>query len=303
MTRRKLIAGNWKMNTHRGEADALMSELLQRQAQSPAACDLLICPPASLLERVGQWIAGSGLFLGAQDCHPEAKGAFTGDIAASMIHDLGGHYVIVGHSERRAAYGESNDKVRSKAAAAAAAGLTAIVCVGENEQERLSGRALDVVGSQLAGSLPTDVDPDRLVVAYEPVWAIGSGRTPSLADVQEVHGDLRRRLTRLYGDKASAVRILYGGSVKSANAAELLTLPDVDGGLIGGASLNAEAFWTIALLAAQGGAGPAYGAGFAPVRLAMAAPPMINRADSNITGLAGALPHSTSSTVDSSGAK
>jgi triosephosphate isomerase len=247
MSRRILIAGNWKMNGRREEGVALTESLLEKRGSGPYPFDLLVCPPATLLDRIGQTLAGSPVWLGAQDCHDQPSGAYTGDVSAAMIKDMGASHVILGHSERRARHGESDELVRAKATAALAAGLTAIICVGETEAQRQSGEALAVVGAQLLGSLPDGAHADKVVIAYEPVWAIGSGRTPTSADVQEVHGHLRRQLAARIGDEAARLRILYGGSVKPSNAAELLALPDVDGGLIGGASLKADEFWAIAL--------------------------------------------------------
>ncbi len=252
MPRRKLIAGNWKMNGLRTDSAALVSRLLSHRACEPDFdADMLICPPATLLDRVGQRLAGRPILLGAQDCHIEQTGAFTGDVSAAMIKDMGAAYVIVGHSERRSGHQEGNALVQAKADAALAVGLTAIVCVGETEPERRAGRAVEVVCSQLSGSLPGGASPDTLVVAYEPIWAIGSGRIPNEEEVVEIHPTLRRCLHELMGRHASGVRILYGGSVKPCNAREFLVLPDVDGCLVGGASLDADEFWAIAL-ASQG---------------------------------------------------
>lgn len=252
MARRKLIAGNWKMNGLRTDSATLVSGLLSRRAsETDFDADMLICPPATLLDRVGQRLAGSPILLGAQDCHVEQTGAYTGDISAAMIKDMGASHVIVGHSERRSGHHESNALIRAKADAALAVGLTAIVCVGESEPERRAGRACDVVCSQLFGSLPGGASPDTLVVAYEPIWAIGSGRIPDAQEVIEIHATLRRCLHDVLGSPAFGVRILYGGSVKPCNAREFLALPDVDGCLVGGASLDADEFWAIAL-ASQG---------------------------------------------------
>jgi triosephosphate isomerase len=252
MARRKLIAGNWKMNGLRTDSAALVSALLSRRAsESDFAADMLVCPPATLLDRVGQRLAGSQIALGAQDCHGEQKGACTGDLSAAMIKDMGASHVIVGHSERRSGHHEGNALVRAKADAALAVGLTAIVCVGESDPERRAGRACEVVCSQLSGSLPDGASPETLVVAYEPIWAIGSGRIPTAEEVMEIHATLRRCLQDVMGSSASGVRLLYGGSVKPSNAREFLLLPDVDGCLVGGASLDADEFWAIAL-ASQG---------------------------------------------------
>ena len=241
---RKLIAGNWKMNgllaSGRGLARGLVAELA---GQAPA-CDFLVCPPFHLLMPVAEELAGSPVLLGAQDCHSAEKGAHTGDVSAAMLGDAGCSHVILGHSERRADHGESDGLVRSKAEAALGAGLIPIICIGETEDQREAGQALTVVGSQIAGSMPHA--EGEIVVAYEPVWAIGSGRTPTPDEVGEVHGHIRSLLCEQLGaDRGAAVRILYGGSVKAANAGELLTIDDVDGALVGGASLDAGEFRAI----------------------------------------------------------
>ena len=243
---RPLVAGNWKMNGLR----AALSELgLMAQAYDSALkakVDLLICPPATLLHAAATIVAGSGIGIGAQDCHPKASGAHTGDISADMICDAGASAIIVGHSERRADHGESDDMVKAKAEAAIRAGLVAIVCVGETEAQRRGGETLAVVGGQLDGSIPPGLTGAQLVVAYEPVWAIGTGLTPTSADVAEVHAFIRARLAILLGADGAGVRILYGGSVKPSNAAELLAAPNVDGALVGGASLKAADFMGVA---------------------------------------------------------
>jgi len=233
------------MNGRQADGLTLARALVERAAHGTPAADLLICPPATLLFLVAELLAGTPIALGAQDCHPKPSGPHTGDIAAPMLADAGCRYVIVGHSERRANHHEADGLVREKAAAALAAGLTPIVCLGETEVERDAGQALSVVERQLAGSLPAGTDPSRLVVAYEPVWAIGTGRTPTIADIEAVHRHLRRRLGGLVADPAR-VRLLYGGSVKKDNARAILDLPEVDGALVGGASLKAEEFWAIA---------------------------------------------------------
>ena len=244
-TRRPLIAGNWKMNGLK----ASMSELAaiwQGAADVGKKADLLICPPATLLFTATGLVTGSQVAIGAQDCHPAASGAHTGDISAEMIADTGASHVIVGHSERRADHGESDAVVRSKAEAAWRAKLVAIVCVGETQAERDAGQALEVVGRQLAGSVPDGATAANLVVAYEPVWAIGTGRTPTAKDVEEVHGFIRDRLKERLSQQGDGIRILYGGSVKPSNAAELMAVPNVDGALVGGASLKAVDFLAIA---------------------------------------------------------
>ncbi len=242
MARRILIAGNWKMNglaASGAEIDAIAKG-------APAVPELLICPPATLISR----LAGRGVALGGQDCHAAASGAHTGDVSAEMLKDAGATAVIVGHSERRTDHGETDAAVQAKAAAAWRAGLVAIVCVGETEAERDAGRALEVVGRQLAGSLPDGATGENAVVAYEPVWAIGTGRTPTSAEIGEVHSAIRAALSARFGAEGARIRILYGGSMKPANAAEILGVPDVDGGLVGGASLKAADFLAIAAAAA-----------------------------------------------------
>jgi triosephosphate isomerase len=210
------------------------------------SADLMVCPPATLIAQFAAAAAGSGLMIGGQDCHAEASGAHTGDIAAEMLGDAGAVAVIVGHSERRADHQETDAQIRAKAIGAWRAGLTAIVCVGEQRTEREAGKALEVVGRQLEGSLPDGATEANLVVAYEPVWAIGTGLTPTPADVAEVHGFIRRRLTERFGEQGAGVRLLYGGSVKPSNAGELLTVAEVNGALVGGASLIAADFLGIA---------------------------------------------------------
>lgn len=244
VSRRPLIAGNWKMNGLQADGLALARELARRAAEPPA-CDLLICPPATLLIPISEAIAGSPLALGGQDCHQAEKGAHTGDISAVMLADAGCRFVIVGHSERRGDHGESDAVVRAKAEAALAAGLTAILCLGEIEAARERGETLAVVEGQLNDSMPEGASAANLVIAYEPVWAIGSGRTPTIEEIAAVHGHLRRKLQERMPD-GDRVRLLYGGSVKAANAAEILAVEEVDGALVGGASLKADEFWAIA---------------------------------------------------------
>ncbi len=244
MARRPLVAGNWKMNGLKGSA-AQLDKMIAGAAKLPARVDILVCPPFTLLAAFGLQAQGSRVAVGGQDCHDKASGAHTGDIAAEMLADAGASAVIVGHSERRGDHHETDAEVRAKALAAWRAGLIPIVCVGETRAERDAGKAHDVVRSQLAGSLP-DGAAD-FVVAYEPVWAIGTGLTPTAKDVEDTHGFIRRQLAARFGGSGSeAVRILYGGSVKAANAAELLAIDNVDGALVGGASLNAEEFLAIA---------------------------------------------------------
>ena len=236
--RKRVVAGNWKMNGNRADGVALARAVAER-AKAAHACELLVCPPATLLLPVGEALAGSGVGLGGQDCHAEAKGAYTGDISAEMLKDAGCSHVILGHSERRHGHGESDAEIRAKVAAAWRAGLVAILCVGETRAEREAGRALAVVAGQLAGSMPDGAATDRLIVAYEPVWAIGTGLTATAGDIAQMHAAIRPRLP-------AGTRILYGGSVNPKNAAEILALAEVDGALVGGASLKAEDFWGIA---------------------------------------------------------
>jgi len=241
---RPLAAGNWKMNgciASLAELTAIASAVKTGEA---GRAEALICPPATLVAAAVQ--AAGGMAVGGQDCHAAASGAHTGDISAEMLKDAGATYVIVGHSERRADHGESDAVARAKAEAALRAGLTAIVCVGETRAQREVGQTLAVVGAQLAGSLPHGATASTLVVAYEPVWAIGTGLTPTLADVAEVHGFIRRELIDLLPGEGDKVRILYGGSVKPSNAAELMGVENVNGALVGGASLTAKDFLAIA---------------------------------------------------------
>jgi triosephosphate isomerase len=236
------------MNGLHKDGLVLATDLVGRmRGTTTSGFDLAICPPFTLIQAVVAAVAGSGIAVGGQDCHAEPNGAHTGDISAAMLADLGCRYVIVGHSERRADHRESDAAVAAKAKAAIGAGLTAILCIGETEQERDGGQTLAVVKSQLQGSLPGGATAENTVIAYEPVWAIGTGRTPTTPEVAEVHGRIRALLAeRLGRTAAERMRVLYGGSVKPGNARELLALADVDGGLIGGASLKADDFWAIA---------------------------------------------------------
>jgi triosephosphate isomerase (TIM) len=236
---RKLAAGNWKMN---GTAASLAEVTALMQAMPGPGCDMLLCPPATLIAAAAAMAKGSALQIGAQDCHAKASGAHTGDLSASMLADAGASHVILGHSERRADHGETSAFVKAKAEAALAAGLIAIVCIGETEAERDAGQTLAVIGGQMAGSLPDGATAANLVIAYEPVWAIGTGRTATSAQIAEVHAFLRSQLSGLIGDEAAKTRLLYGGSVKPSNAAEIFALPHVDGALVGGASLKAADF-------------------------------------------------------------
>jgi triosephosphate isomerase len=242
MQRRRLIAGNWKMNGLKADGLALARGLAEHAIADKPTAEILICPPTTLLFITAEAIAGSPVALGGQDCHTDPSGAHTGDISAEMLADLGCRYVIVGHSERRTDHGESDGVVRQKAEAARRANLIPIICIGETEGERMKGQANAVVERQLKGSLPDGADGKTAVIAYEPVWAIGTGRSATAQDVTEMHAHIRR----LLGQKGTAMRILYGGSVKATNAAELLAIPDVDGALVGGASLKLEEFWSIA---------------------------------------------------------
>ncbi len=240
---RKLAAGNWKMN---GTGSSL-TELKSLSKMHPApTIDILICPPATLLHRAAQSVMDESVSIGAQDCHPASSGAHTGDVSADMIKDAGASAVIVGHSERREDHAENNEDVRSKAKAAVEAGLTAIVCVGESLAQRDAAETLDVVGSQLAGSIPEQSNGENLVVAYEPIWAIGTGIVPTLDQIQEVHDFIRESLVQRFGNETgTSIRLLYGGSVKPDNAADIFAVSNVDGALVGGASLKAKDFSAI----------------------------------------------------------
>jgi triosephosphate isomerase len=240
-----LVAGNWKMNGLVASQREL-ARIIAGAAGLAGKADLLVCPPATLIANFAVAVRGSAITIGGQDCHAAASGAHTGDISAEMLADAGARAVIVGHSERRTNHQETDAEVRAKAQAAWRAGLTAIVCVGEQRAERDGGKTLEVVGRQLTGSLPDGATAANLVVAYEPVWAIGTGLTPTPADVTEAHAFVRKRLTERFGAEGGQTRILYGGSVKPANARELLTITDVNGALVGGASLKAEDFLGIA---------------------------------------------------------
>ena len=237
---RKLAAGNWKMNGTR----AALSELQTLADAHPApSVDILICPPATLILRAADLLAGTSLRIGAQDCHADASGAHTGDISAPMLADAGATAVIVGHSERREDHGETSEMVRAKARAAHAAGLTAIICVGESLAEREARNTLDIIGGQLATSIPDGCTAANTVIAYEPIWAIGTGKVPTTAQIDEVHDFIRARMIRRFGQaEGGAIPLLYGGSVKPGNAAEIFATDNVDGALVGGASLAAADF-------------------------------------------------------------
>jgi triosephosphate isomerase len=243
---RPLIAGNWKMNglgASLGEFEAMLAGA----ASVAAKADLLVCPPMTLVAAFAERAKGAKVFaVGAQDCHPKPSGAHTGDVSAEMLADAGARAIIVGHSERRADHGESDALVRAKAEAVWRAGLVAIVCIGETREQRDAGKTLDVCGTQLKGSLPDGSTAGNLVVAYEPVWAIGTGLTPTPGDVEQVHRFIRDSLVSRFKGEGAAMRILYGGSVKPSNAAELMAVANVNGALVGGASLKASDFLAIA---------------------------------------------------------
>jgi triosephosphate isomerase len=243
---RPLIAGNWKMNglmASSGEFEAMLAAAPEVAAKA----DILVCPPATLIAAFAERARGAKtLGVGAQDCHPKPSGAHTGDISAEMLADAGASAVIVGHSERRADHGESDTLVRQKAEAVWRAGLTAIVCIGETLKQRDAGQTLDICGGQLGISLPDRARADNLVVAYEPVWAIGTGLTPTVGDVEQIHRFIRELLLARFNGEGAKIRILYGGSVKPSNAAELMAVANVNGTLVGGASLKAADFLAIA---------------------------------------------------------
>jgi triosephosphate isomerase (TIM) len=244
---RNLVAGNWKMN---GLASSLAEIEVLKGLTGSAACDIVVCPPFTLIENASAIAKDSNIAIGAQDCHAEACGAYTGDVAASMLVEAGARYVILGHSERRAAYGETDALVAGKASAAHKAQLTSIICVGETRSERDDGRALEVVREQLLGSLPTDTASLNTAIAYEPVWAIGTGLVPTMEQIEDVHSSIRQILEERLGADGQRIRILYGGSVKSSNAAEIFAVRNVNGALVGGASLKASDFGGIISAAA-----------------------------------------------------
>lgn len=240
--RKPLVAGNWKMNGLR--ADLAQVEAVRAGLPTPLAVDVLICPPATLLSAAANAAAGSPAGIGAQDCHSAGSGAFTGDLSAGMLKDAGASAVILGHSERRSLHGETSRLVREKAKAALGAGLKAIVCIGETAGERAMGLAISVASRQLRESLPEESSAENTIIAYEPVWAIGTGVVPSSAEIHEMHAALRGLLRQRFGD-GDACRILYGGSVTPANAASIFAIDEVDGALVGGASLKASSFLDI----------------------------------------------------------
>ena len=241
---RPLVAGNWKMNGTRDSLNELKA-MAEGAPDLSDKIDMLICPPATLLYVATALVTDSPLKIGAQDCHTAQSGAFTGDISAAMIADCFGTFAIVGHSERRTLHKEGDTLVRAKAEAAIAAGLTAIVCIGETEAERKGGSTLDVLRTQLRGSVPDGATAETVVIAYEPVWAIGTGLTPTTGDVEEAHAFMRAELKTRFGGEGAKMRILYGGSVKPSNASELMAIANVDGALIGGASLKSSDFLAI----------------------------------------------------------
>ncbi len=252
MVRKKLIAGNWKMNCLQAEGIALAKEVAAKVKADKFDCDFLICPPFTLLGLIKKCLRGTKIALGAQDVHFMVNGAHTGDISPLMLTDLGCTYTIIGHSERRVDHFESDELICRKAVAAHQAGLRTVICIGETGAERDAGKTIKVCQKEINGSVPDDATAQNTVIAYEPIWAIGTGKTPTAADVEEVHAAIRKALTKKLGKAtANKMRILYGGSVKPSNAAELLSLPDVDGALIGGASLKAEDFINIAINATK----------------------------------------------------
>ena len=237
---RKIAAGNWKMNGTRTDI-----QIAKAIADGAKGCDVVICPPATLIMQMAETVKCSAVQIGGQDCHPAEKGAHTGDLSAKMLVDAGASQVILGHSERRADHGESDELVNEKASTALAAGLSAIICVGETEQQRDAGETLDVIQRQLSMSVPDTAKPDQCIIAYEPVWAIGTGRTATPREIEEVHQVIREELESRFGANGSEFSILYGGSVKAGNALEIFAVPNVNGALVGGASLKAEDFLPI----------------------------------------------------------
>ena len=237
-----LVAGNWKMNGLKASVQELAAMGAGYDSSLQSKIDMLICPPATLVLTAAHVALGSGIAIGGEDCHANASGAHTGDISAEMLKDAGATAVIVGHSERRTDHGEDNQTVKAKAEAGLRVGLLTIVCIGETEAERKSGKTLDVLKDQLDGSMPDDSKASQVVVAYEPVWAIGTGLVPSADDVKEAHAFIRENLSSRFGEEGAKMRVLYGGSVKPSNAVELMGITNVDGALVGGASLKADDF-------------------------------------------------------------
>ena len=245
MPPRPLFVANWKMNGLHADGLSRASALAGHAAGGDCGGDIVVCPPATLLFALRAVFAGSQIELGGQDCHATPEGAHTGDVSAPMLADAGCAYVIVGHSERRAGHGEADETVAGKAAAAHAAGLAAIVCVGESAVDRDDGRALAVIGRQVERSLPDGSTTENTAIAYEPVWAIGTGRTPAPADIEAAHAEVRAGWERRFSGSGAALRVLYGGSVTARNAGEIMAASGVDGVLVGGASLSADTFWQI----------------------------------------------------------
>ena len=239
-----LIAGNWKMNNLRSDASALVAGLMEQRAEQDPGCDMLVCPPFVSIRPVGDLIAGSPIALGGQDCHTETAGAHTGDVSAAMLADAGCEYVIVGHSERRANHQENDALIASKATAAHLSGLTAIVCIGETLEQRNAEETLEIVENQVSNSVPDNATAKNTVIAYEPVWAIGTGLTPTIEQIAEVHDHIRGLLMGRFAD-GDEFRLLYGGSMNPGNAGAILAVENVNGGLVGGASLKVEDFWAI----------------------------------------------------------
>lgn len=242
---RPLVAGNWKMNGTGESLTELRAIAAGLSTDLGRNLDAAICVPATLLNRAAKTVEAEALFVGGQDCHWETSGAHTGDISAEMLKEAGASHVILGHSERRADHNETNEIIQKKVIAARESGLITIVCVGETADQRKADETLEIVGEQLAGSLPDGVTADNTIIAYEPVWAIGTGLTPTIQDVREVHAFIRAQLIERFGSKGTHIKLLYGGSVKPSNAAELLGVADVDGALVGGASLKAKDFLAI----------------------------------------------------------
>lgn len=239
-----LIAANWKMHG-RKDWTAKITELQDRLKGQRGLPEILICPPSIYLGVLGVEVKRKRISLGGQSCHFERDGAFTGDMSAEMYADMGADYILCGHSERRQYHDEGDSEVRDQCLAVWRAGLTAVVCIGETEGERASGNTTDILDRQLKGSLPEGINAENCVIAYEPVWAIGTGRTPTLKDIRQAHSHIRNRILKSHGRAAKGIRLLYGGSVKPANAADILALPDVDGALVGGASLEMDSFLKI----------------------------------------------------------
>lgn len=235
---KSLVAGNWKMFGHQ-DSIAEIDRLAAMLKAAPPACEVLICPPSTLVSAFATQAQGTDIMIGAQDCHPKDQGPHTGDISAAMLADCGASHVIVGHSERRTDHGESDALVKAKAESVINAGMTAIICVGETEEQRGSGQADTIVQNQLAGSIPDSATPATLIISYEPIWAIGTGRTPTVAAIEHMHATIRSWLSDRFGEKASQIRLLYGGSVKPSNASALMAAKNVNGALVGGASLKA----------------------------------------------------------------